>query len=121
MPKEQKDPDTTTELFPQLRSYPAPWKGELLLYCTKCSRKWKKSGKKGFVDVRKGLKKRSKASEEGPKLRMIGVGCVKMCPKNAVTVTTREQLGSTPATVSIIHNEADLDALYARLEQISSR
>lgn len=103
-------------LFPQLRSYPAPWKGELVLVCSKCTRKWKKHGEKNdYIDVKKGLKSRFKRSKNAQKVRILSINCVKMCPKNAATVATQEQLGRSPAEVSIIRTEADLDALYAQL------
>lgn len=97
-----------------LRSYPAPWKGELLLVCTKCTKKLKKQ-KSGFANVKKWFKKRAKRAENGPELRVIGVNCVKMCPKNGITIATQQQLGREPAEVSIIRSEEDLEALYRQL------
>ncbi len=98
----------------QLRSYPAPWKGELVLVCTKCMKKQKKQ-ESPFANIRKWLKERVKAAENGPKLRVISVKCVKMCPKDGITIATQQQLGRRPADVSIIRSEADLELLYAQL------
>ena len=98
----------------QLRNYPAPWKGELVLVCTKCTKKLKKHDSR-FANVRKWFKKRAKLAEDAPTIRVIGVNCVKMCPKGGVTVATQQQLGHEPAQVSIIRSEADLEALYSSL------
>jgi len=103
----------------ELRSYPAPWKGELLLVCTKCTRKLKKDHRR-FTNVRKWFKKRAKDAQDPPVFRIIGVNCVKMCPKDAITVATRHQLAHTPAQVSIIRSEADLKLLYEQLTNHSA-
>ncbi len=97
----------------QLRSYPAPWKGELLLVCTKCTKKLKNNSV--VANVRKWLKHRAKQSESGQKMRVIGISCIKMCPKGGVTVSTQQQLGHEPAQVSIIRSEVDLEALYRQM------
>ncbi len=97
-----------------LRSYPAPWKGELLLYCTKCTKKLKKS-KNGGLNVRKWMKARARKEDHLPKPRVLGIPCVKMCPKGAITVATQDQLGRSPAEVSIVRSEADLEVLYELL------
>ena len=105
----------TNSLEPvHLRSYTAPWKGELLLVCTKCTKKLKKHDSP-FANVRKWFKKRAKQDENGQIVRVIGVNCVKMCPKGGVTVATQQQLGREPAEVSIVRSESDLEALYADL------
>ena len=108
-----KEPSEHTNLV-QLRAYSAPWKGELLLVCTKCTKKLKKHDSP-FGNIRKWFKWRSKHAENGPNVRVIGVNCVKMCPKGGVTVATQQQLGQRPPQVSIIWSEADLEALYASL------
>ncbi len=96
-----------------LRSYPAPWKGELVLVCSKCTKKLKH--KQGALNVRKWLRTRRNKDENAPQLRVIGVNCVKMCPKGGITVATQHQLGQTPPEVSIIRSSADLEALYQQL------
>ena len=98
----------------QLRAYAAPWKGELLLACTKCTKKLKKHDSP-VANVRKWFKKRAKQTDDGLTVRVIGVNCVKMCPKGGITVATQQQLGHSPAQVSIVRSEADLEALYASL------
>jgi hypothetical protein len=86
----------------ELRSYRAPWKGQLVLVCRKCQRKLKKSS--GIAKVAKGLKK-----QEGPKLHIIQVPCLKMCPKGGVTVCTQGQLAR--GECSIVRSKEDLEAL----------
>jgi hypothetical protein len=97
------------------RTYKAPWRGELVLACTKCQRKLKKhKGTKAFANLKKWFKKRGKSDDEDrADIRVIGVDCVKMCPKGGVTVMRQHQLCEQGAEVSIIRSEADLEGLYA--------
>jgi predicted metal-binding protein len=96
-----------------LRSYPAPWKGQVLLACGKCRRKLKNgSADKEVRKLKKALKRRSKMDEDGVRLRVIEVPCLKMCPKGGVTVCTQAQLGR--GECSIVWTAADVDALYAQ-------
>jgi len=98
----------------QLKSYPAPWKGQLVLVCSKCTRKLKHHGD-GSLNVKRWLKTRQKESKTGNKLKILAIKCVKMCPKNGVTIATQQQLSRKPAEVSIIRSEADLEMLYQQL------
>jgi predicted metal-binding protein len=96
----------------EVRSYPAPWKGQLLLVCRKCQRKLKHSGKKnGLAKLAKGLKKRARHDEDGPKLHVIQVPCLKMCPKGGVTVCTQGQLAR--GECSIVRTAKDVEALLS--------
>jgi len=90
-----------------LRSYRAPWKGQVVLVCRKCQRKLKKSS--GIAKVAKVLKKRARHDKDGPKLHVIQVPCLKMCPKGGVTVCTQGQL--TRGECSIIRTMEDVEAL----------
>lgn len=95
-----------------VRSYRAPWKGELILVCRKCQRKLKHAGKKdGMAKLSKGLKKRAKRNQDGLKLHVIEVPCLELCPKGGVTVCTQRQLGR--GECSIVYTTEDLDALVA--------
>src|ERR1700733_4239285 len=77
-----------------VRSYPAPWKGELLLVCRKCQKKLKHDGKKnGISKLSRTLKKRARHDENAPRLHVLQVPCLEMCPKGGVTVCTQRQLG----------------------------
>lgn len=102
------------EVVPEIRSYKAPWRGELLLVCKKCQRKIDKP--KALANLRKWFKKRSKSdSANAPEVRIVGVDCVKMCPKAGVTVMRQHQLGEQGREVSILRSKADLEGLYALL------
>jgi predicted metal-binding protein len=97
-----------------VRSYRAPWKGQLVLVCRKCQKKLKHSGKKnGIAKLGKGLKKRARHDEDGLKLHVIEVPCLKLCPKGGVTVCTQRQLGR--GECSIVRTAADVDVLLNRL------
>ena len=84
----------------EVRSYRAPWKGQLVLVCRKCQRKLKKSS--GIAKVAKGLKKRSRLEGDGSRLHVIQVPCLKMCPKGGVTVCTRaNSLGESAPSYAV--------------------
>jgi predicted metal-binding protein len=96
----------------EVRSYRAPWKGQLVLVCRKCQGKLKHSGKKsGLAKLAKSLKKRSRRDESGLKLHVIQVPCLKMCPKGAVTVCTQGQLAR--GECSIVRTAEDVEALLS--------
>jgi hypothetical protein len=92
-----------------LRSYRAPWKGELLLVCRKCQKKLKHE-KNGLAKLRKALKKRARHDENGPRFHVLEVPCLKMCPEGGITVCTQRQVGR--GECSIVRSSADIDALY---------
>jgi predicted metal-binding protein len=97
-----------------VRSYRVPWKGQLVLVCRKCQKKLKRGGKrKGTAKLGKALKKRARDAEDGLKLHVIEVPCLKLCPKGGVTVCTQRQLGL--GECSIVHTKADVDALIGAM------
>jgi predicted metal-binding protein len=94
-----------------VRSYGVPWKGQLLLVCRKCQKKLKPGGKKQALSkLSKALKKRARHDENAPKLHVIEVSCLNLCPKGGVTVCTQHQLAH--GKCSIVRSGADVDALY---------
>jgi hypothetical protein len=98
-------------LLSALRSYPAPWKGELLLVCRKCQKRLKHDGEKsGISKLSKTLKKRARQDENAPRLHVLEVPCLKMCPEGGITVCTQRQLGR--GECSIVRSRNDIDALY---------
>lgn len=112
MSEEIVDPEGAVASRGSLRSYPGPWEGQIVLACRKCQKKLKHSGKKdGIAKLSKELKKRGR--REGVALRVIGVSCLKMCPKGGVTVCTQRQLGR--GECSIVRTKADVDALAGQL------
>jgi predicted metal-binding protein len=99
------------EVKETVRSYPAPWKGELLLICRKCQKKLKHHGQKnGVSKLSRALKKRFRHDENAATLHVLQVPCLKMCPKGGVTVCTQRQLARREC--SIVRSNADVDALY---------
>jgi predicted metal-binding protein len=94
----------------KIRSYRAPWKGQLLLVCRKCQKKLKHSGKRNrMAKLAKGLKRRSRHDDDGTKLHVIQVPCLKMCPKGGVTVCTQAQLAL--GECSIVRTKEDVEVL----------
>jgi predicted metal-binding protein len=97
---------------PGLNTYRAPWKGQIVLVCRKCERKMKHAGKQSsLAKLAKLLKKRTKHNEEGQRLRVVEVACMKMCPKGGVTVCTQQQLSRHECC--IVRTKADVEALVA--------
>ena len=98
-----------------VRSYQAPWKGELLLVCRKCQKKLKHDGKKnGISKLSKALKRRARHDENAPRLHVLEVPCLKMCPEGGITICTQRQLGR--GECSIVRSKADVDALYRQYQ-----
>jgi len=96
-----------------LKTYRAPWKGQIVLVCRKCEKKLKHSGEKsGLAKLQKVLKKRNKRNKSAEPLRVIGVSCLKMCPKGGVTVCTQQQLGRNECC--ILRTREDVDALMCQ-------
>ncbi len=96
----------------ELRSYRGPWKGELVLACGKCQRKMK-GGKVG--NLKKSLKKISRAEGEGLVIKVLKVPCLKMCPKGGVAVCFGAQLQRSEC--SIVRTEEDLETISRVLQQ----
>jgi predicted metal-binding protein len=92
-----------------LKSYPPTWEGELLLACRKCQKKLKgKPGMRALAKLKKSIKRRNKAHPEAA-LHLIGVPCMDMCPKGAVTICLA---GKQPVILSLLRTESDIDELY---------
>ncbi len=122
MPKEAARLSIVTEAQSQalVRTYPAPWKGQLILVCRKCQSKLKHGSKKnGLAKLNKALKKRARQDEDGPRLHVVDVSCLKMCPKGGVTVCTQRQLQGNEC--SIMRTKADLNALLLECKEASVR
>jgi hypothetical protein len=93
-----------------MRSYPGPWKGQFLLACGKCQRKLRKSQADDFISLKKLLTRERKKHPAGLRLRVLNVPCLKMCPKDAVTVCTPAQVARHEC--SIVSIPRDVPALY---------
>jgi hypothetical protein len=112
-------PGTEAQSQDLVRSYPAPWKGQLVMVCRKCQNKLKHGGKNnGLAKLKKVLKKRARQSEDGLRLHVVDVSCLKMCPKGGVTVCTQQQLKDEEC--SIMRTRADVDALLLQYRDASA-
>jgi predicted metal-binding protein len=94
-----------------MQSYPIPRRGQLVLACGKCQKKLKRSKRKGGgAKLSKALKRRAQRDDDGVKLRVVEVACLKMCPKGGITVCTKGQVRRNEC--SIVRNRADVESLY---------
>jgi predicted metal-binding protein len=86
------------------------------MVCRKCQNKLRHGGKKnGLAKLNKALKKRALRDEDGLRLHVVDVSCLKMCPKGGVTVCTQQQLGDEAC--SIMRTSADVDALLLQCRE----
>ena len=100
-----------------LRSYRGPWKGEVILVCRKCQKRLKHNGgNKKLARMGKTLKKRARGLDSGLEIYPVEVGCLKVCPKDGVTVSTGPQVARHEC--SILRRIADIDVL---LEQYAAK
>ena len=69
-----------------LKTYPVPWKGQIILACRKCQKKLR--GDHGLQAMAKLKKTIRQHNKEHPHqlLHVINVGCMDLCPKEGVTV-----------------------------------
>ena len=117
---EEETVDVATQLEADLRSYRAPWKGQIVLVCRKCQKKLKHSGKKkGIAKLGKELRKRTRHNEDALQLRVIEVSCLKLCPKGGVTVCTQQQIGR--GQCCIVRTQADVSELLSQTMQAAAR
>jgi hypothetical protein len=94
-----------------IKSYPSSWSGDLLLACRKCQRKLKgEPGMRALAKLKKTINRRNK-EHAATALHLIGVPCMDLCPKGAVTICLP---ANRPAMLSILRNEGDIDELYRR-------
>jgi predicted metal-binding protein len=87
---------------------------DIVLVCRKCSKKTRGGfGSGGKTRLAKALKKDLKLGKgRCAKVRVIEVGCLGLCPKNAVTVAR----GSQPGELLAVPKGASLDDIAATLE-----
>jgi predicted metal-binding protein len=96
-----------------LRSYNGPWKGELVLVCRKCQKKLKhRGGNQKLARLGKTLNKRARRHDRHLEISAVNVPCLKMCPKEGVTVCTGPQLARREC--SVLRSLSDVDALINR-------
>jgi predicted metal-binding protein len=101
-----------------LRSYPARWKGPVLLACRKCQKKLgHHDGSAPLRKLKKSLKAIAKDNGDRQPIHVISVPCLKLCPKGAVTVCTQQELTRTPTQLTLIRSKEDLVQLHLQLRR----
>lgn len=100
---------------PELRSYPAPFHGKMVLACKKCMKKLKGSREhESVAKLKRSLRNCVKRAIVPVELKVIPVSCMKLCPKGGVTVCTQAQMAAAGGPrVSIVRNQRDVEMLYA--------
>jgi hypothetical protein len=91
------------------KTWPAPWHGEVLLACRKCQKKLRKHPLRGALSKLKKIVKRRNREIPGAALHVIPVSCLKLRPKDAVSVCLPSRYADR---VFILRSENDLDDLY---------
>jgi predicted metal-binding protein len=108
MAKQYFEDTQTAEVV--LRSYNLPLKGQLLLACGKCQRKLQQGENHKLSSLKKLLKRQAKQDPVSLRLHVLKVPCLKLCPKNGVTVCTPAQVARHAC--SIVRSVDDVTALY---------
>jgi hypothetical protein len=107
-------------MLKSVRGYRAPWKGQLVLACRKCQKKLKRSGKKNWLaKLTKTLRKRARQNGDELRLHIIDVSCLKLCPKDGITLCTQAQIARQEC--SIVRTKADVDSLLDQFKVQTSQ
>ena len=98
-----------------LKTYPAPWDGDLILACRKCQKKLKgNEARRDLAKLKKSVKRYNKQHPYQP-LHVLDVPCMNLCPKDGVTVCSPARDSNR---LSILRSLKDLSLL--RKMQVSS-
>ena len=91
-----------------LKTYRAPWEGELVLACRKCQKKLKRDEElRGLAKLKKTIKRHNKEHPERL-LHVINVPCMDLCPKDGVTVCCP---GRDAGQLAILRSHGDVQLL----------
>jgi predicted metal-binding protein len=91
-----------------LKTYAAPWKGELILACRKCQKKLKRDeALNGLAKFKKTVERYNTAHPERP-LHVMNVSCMDLCPKKAITVCCPAR---DPLRLLVLRSQEDLGLL----------
>ena len=92
-----------------VKTYPAPWQGLLILACRKCQKKLKGDPDlRALAKLKKTVKRLNKQHPEQA-LYIINVPCMDLCPKDGVTVCNPAR---APNQLVILWSEEDIGRLY---------
>jgi hypothetical protein len=90
-----------------LKTYPAPWQGQILLACRKCQKKLKHNKDlEALARLKKTVKRHNRKHPEAP-LHLVPIACTNLCPKDGVTACNPAQ---DPARLFILRSEDDVKA-----------
>ena len=94
----------------ELKTYAAPWDGQLILACRKCQRKLKgQPDLRALAKLKKTIKRRNKEHPEHA-VHVLNVPCMDLCPKDGVTVCNPgEALG-----LSILRSKGDIEKMLCK-------
>ncbi|WP_263411187.1 hypothetical protein [Terriglobus tenax] len=97
----------------ELKRYPAPWHGKVVLACRKCQKKLKNDeALHALAKLKKTVKRHNKLHPE-MELHLVSVGCMDLCPKHGVTVCAPEDDSSQ---LVILRSEKDLERIAEGME-----
>lgn len=99
----------------ELKTYLAPWarkRQRVLLACGKCQRKLRQGEDAyGLGKLKKALKKKARKAGAPMALRVLSVPCLKVCPRDGVTVCTETMLSA--GLVAVVRTGRDVAGLHA--------
>jgi hypothetical protein len=96
-----------TNMQSELKTYPVPWQGQILLACRKCQKKLKgNKDLEALARLKKTVKRHNRRHPETP-LHLVPIACTNLCPKDGVTACDPAQ---QPARLFILRSEDDVKA-----------
>ena len=95
----------------ELKTYAAPWDGQLILACRKCQKKLKGHHGLHALSKLKAAVKRRNAEHPGQALHVLNVPCMDLCPKDGVTVCDPAE---TPLRLSILRSKGDIEKMFCK-------
>jgi predicted metal-binding protein len=91
------------------KTYPALWKGQVVLACRKCQKKLKGDhALRDLANLRKTFKRYNKQHPD-EQLHVINVPCLDLCPKDGVTVCNPAE---RPYRLAILRGEDGIEGLF---------
>ena len=97
------------------KTYPAPWRGQIILACRKCQKKLKgNKDLEALARLKKTIKRHNKAHPDRP-LHLVNIPCTDLCPKNGVTACLPTQ---DPTRLLVLRSEDDIERISGSIDQI---
>ena len=98
----------------QLKAYPPPWDGSLLLACKKCQKKIApQKHNRALSKLKKAIKGSEKQQHSGS-IHVLNVPCMKICPKSGVAVYDPHR---SNGQLYILRRDEDVDGLIEAVNQ----